>query len=147
MYQVTRLQNGLTVATAEMPHMASVSLGLWVGVGGRHEPKELSGISHDTMALLMNYSWPGNIRELENVIERAIILTDGDVRRLLTSGAKAKLVDDAMTKTPVTTTVDALAASVLNLMNERKITQIFVVEDGAPVGIIHMHDLIRAGLA
>ena len=46
MYQVTRLQNGLTVATAEMPHMASVSLGLWVGVGGRHEPKELNGISH-----------------------------------------------------------------------------------------------------
>jgi predicted Zn-dependent peptidase len=46
MYQVTRLQNGLTIATAEMPHMASVSLGIWVGVGGRCEPANISGISH-----------------------------------------------------------------------------------------------------
>src|SRR5690348_2883656 len=46
MYQVTRLQNGLTIATAQMPHMASVSLGIWVGVGGRYEPAEISGVSH-----------------------------------------------------------------------------------------------------
>ncbi len=46
MYQTTRLENGLTIATAEMPHMASVSLGFWVGVGGRYEPAEISGVSH-----------------------------------------------------------------------------------------------------
>ncbi len=46
MYQVTRLNNGLTIATAEMPHMASVSLGIWVGIGGRYEPAEISGVSH-----------------------------------------------------------------------------------------------------
>ncbi|MBC8094736.1 MAG: insulinase family protein [Akkermansiaceae bacterium] len=46
MYQVTQLKNGLTVATAEMPHMASVSLGLWVGVGSRYEPAELNGACH-----------------------------------------------------------------------------------------------------
>ena len=46
MYRVTRLPNGLTVATAAMPHMASVSLGLWVGVGSRHEPPRLNGVSH-----------------------------------------------------------------------------------------------------
>lgn len=46
MYQATRLPNGLTVLTAAMPHMASVSLGVWVGVGGRHEPAPLNGISH-----------------------------------------------------------------------------------------------------
>ncbi|MEO5802042.1 MAG: pitrilysin family protein [Verrucomicrobiota bacterium] len=46
MYQITRLKNGLTIATAEMPHMASVSLGIWVGVGGRYEPAEISGVSH-----------------------------------------------------------------------------------------------------
>jgi predicted Zn-dependent peptidase len=45
-YQATRLPNGLTVLTAHMPHMASVSLGVWVGVGGRHEPAPLNGISH-----------------------------------------------------------------------------------------------------
>jgi predicted Zn-dependent peptidase len=46
MYRVTRLANGLTVATAEMPHLASVSLGLWVAVGGRFEPAALNGASH-----------------------------------------------------------------------------------------------------
>jgi len=46
MYHVTKLGNGLTVATAEMPHMASVSLGLWVATGGRCEPAELNGVCH-----------------------------------------------------------------------------------------------------
>ena len=46
LYHLTRLANGLTVATARMPHMASVSLGLWVGAGGRYEPVELNGASH-----------------------------------------------------------------------------------------------------
>jgi len=46
MYRVTRLSNGLRIATAEMPHMASVSLGLWVGVGSRYEPASLNGACH-----------------------------------------------------------------------------------------------------
>jgi predicted Zn-dependent peptidase len=45
-YQTTRLTNGLTILTAALPHMASVSLGVWVGSGGRHEPAALNGISH-----------------------------------------------------------------------------------------------------
>ena len=45
-YQTTRLPNGLTILTAALPHMASVSLGVWVGTGGRHEPAALNGISH-----------------------------------------------------------------------------------------------------
>ena len=45
-YQITTLPNGVTVATAAMPQMKSVCVGLWVGVGGRHEPAEVSGISH-----------------------------------------------------------------------------------------------------
>jgi len=46
MYRVSRLENGLTVASASMPHMNSVSVGLWVGVGGRYEPARLSGAAH-----------------------------------------------------------------------------------------------------
>jgi predicted Zn-dependent peptidase len=45
-YQVSRLPNGLTIATAEMRHMKSVAVGLWVGVGGRYEPMEISGVAH-----------------------------------------------------------------------------------------------------
>jgi arabinose-5-phosphate isomerase len=40
-----------------------------------------------------------------------------------------------------------LAAEVLRIMNESKITQMFVLEGGKPVGLIHMHDLLKAGLA
>lgn len=46
MYKVDRLPNNVTVLTAAMPHMASVALGVWVGVGARYEPARLSGISH-----------------------------------------------------------------------------------------------------
>ncbi len=46
MYQVTTLNNGLKVATAQMPQMTSVSLGVFVGVGSRYEPAELNGICH-----------------------------------------------------------------------------------------------------
>lgn len=75
------------------------------------------------------------------------IVTDGDLRRYLTSGKSAAVIDDVMNRTPLTAAPDQLAADVLRAMNERKITQIFVVEAGKPVGIIHMHDLLRSGLA
>src|SRR3569833_1394091 len=45
-YALSKLPNGLPVATASLPHMSSVSVGLWVGVGGRYEPAPLSGVSH-----------------------------------------------------------------------------------------------------
>ena len=45
-YHVTRLDNSLLVATAEMPSMKSVALGVWVAVGGRHEPARICGVSH-----------------------------------------------------------------------------------------------------
>jgi predicted Zn-dependent peptidase len=44
--QVTTLPNGLRVASARMPHVASAAVGIWIGVGGRHEPARLSGVSH-----------------------------------------------------------------------------------------------------
>ncbi|MGE5307663.1 MAG: sigma-54-dependent transcriptional regulator [Deltaproteobacteria bacterium] len=45
----------------------------------RRAGKSVNGISDDAVSLLMAYNWPGNIRELENVIERAVVLTGGKV--------------------------------------------------------------------
>jgi predicted Zn-dependent peptidase len=69
MYQVTRLENGLTVATAEMPHMASVSVGIWVGVGGRCEEEEVSGISHFIEHLLFKGTRRRSAREISQAVE------------------------------------------------------------------------------
>ncbi len=44
--RVTKLDNGMTVASDEMGGVESVSLGAWVSVGARHEPAELNGIAH-----------------------------------------------------------------------------------------------------
>lgn len=68
-YQVSHLKNGLTVATAEMPYMASVSLGLWVGVGGRYEPAELNGVSHFIEHLLFKGTRQRSAKEISQAIE------------------------------------------------------------------------------
>jgi DNA-binding NtrC family response regulator len=43
--------------------------------------KEIRGIAPEALSLLENYSFPGNVRELENIIERAVVLVEGDVIR------------------------------------------------------------------
>src|SRR5579862_770481 len=69
MYKVTRLENGLTVATAEMPHMASVSVGIGVGVGGRHEPASLNGISHFIEHMVFKGTRKRTAREISQAVE------------------------------------------------------------------------------
>jgi arabinose-5-phosphate isomerase len=75
------------------------------------------------------------------------LVTDGDLRRYITNGKSVAVIDDVMTKSPRTAEPSSLAADVLRTMNERKITQMFVLDGGRPVGLIHMHDLLKAGLA
>ena len=68
-YRVTELQSGLRVATASMPHMESVTLGIWVGVGGRHEPKPLCGISHFIEHMLFKGTRRRNAAEISQAVE------------------------------------------------------------------------------
>jgi predicted Zn-dependent peptidase len=68
-YRVSRLPNGLTVATASMPHMASVSLGLWVAVGGRFEPAELNGICHFIEHMVFKGTAQRSAREISQAVE------------------------------------------------------------------------------
>jgi predicted Zn-dependent peptidase len=69
MYRVTRLPNGLTVATAEMPHLASVSLGWWVAVGGRFEPAALNGASHFIEHMLFKGTRRRDAGEISQAVE------------------------------------------------------------------------------
>jgi len=69
MYQITHLPNGLTIATAEMPHMTSVSLGLWVGVGSRYEAAELNGVCHFIEHLLFKGTKKRTAKEISQAVE------------------------------------------------------------------------------
>jgi len=75
------------------------------------------------------------------------IITDGDLRRHMGNGLLQQRVKEIMTPEPKTVSPDLLASAALELINASKITALFVVEDGRPVGVIHVHDLLRAGVA
>ncbi len=68
-YQVTRLSNGTRVASIEMPHMRSVSIGFWVAVGGRHEKKAQAGISHFIEHLLFKGTETRTPRQIIEAVE------------------------------------------------------------------------------
>ncbi len=69
MYRISHLDNGLTVATADMPHMTSVSVGLWVGVGSRYEPAALNGVCHFIEHLLFKGTRKRSAREISQAVE------------------------------------------------------------------------------
>lgn len=73
------------------------------------------------------------------------LITDGDLRRHM-DGLLTHTAGEVMTRAPLTITPGALAAEALKVMNERRITVLFVVEADMPVGVLHVHDLLRAGV-
>jgi arabinose-5-phosphate isomerase len=75
------------------------------------------------------------------------IVTDGDLRRHMRSDLMTAVVDEVMTPNPKTIGRDTLAGEALELLNASKITALFVTDAGKPVGIVHFHDLLRAGVA
>lgn len=75
------------------------------------------------------------------------IITDGDLRRHMGDALLTRLVGEIMTKKPKTAAPNMLAATALETISSSRISAIFVVEKGKPVGILHIHDLVRAGVA
>lgn len=75
------------------------------------------------------------------------IVTDGDLRRHMAPDLLARPVGTVMTANPMVVEPTQLAAEALQIMNDRKITTFFVVAAGTPVGLLHIHDLLRAGVA
>jgi arabinose-5-phosphate isomerase len=75
------------------------------------------------------------------------IVTDGDLRRHMRPDLMTALVDDVMTKNPKTIGRDLLASEALEILNSSKITALIVTDAKKPVGIVHLHDILRAGVA
>jgi len=75
------------------------------------------------------------------------IITDGDLRRHMSPDLLSHTVDTIMTREPVTVRPDQLVSEALEFLNSMKKTQLLVVDAGKPVGVVHFHDLLRAGVA
>jgi arabinose-5-phosphate isomerase len=75
------------------------------------------------------------------------IITDGDLRRHLGPDLLTQMVEEVMTAGPRSIPPGMLAGAALDILNEAKITTLFVVEETKPVGIVHMHDFLRQGVA
>jgi arabinose-5-phosphate isomerase len=75
------------------------------------------------------------------------IITDGDLRRHMRNDLLDARVEDVMTKAPKTVRPDQLISETLDILNSMKVTALFAVDAGKPVGVIHVHDLLRAGAA
>jgi arabinose-5-phosphate isomerase len=74
------------------------------------------------------------------------IITDGDLRRRLTPDMFTRDARALMTPNPLTIASDAPIADAIAIMNAKRITILFAVEEGRPVGVVHMHDLLAAGV-
>jgi arabinose-5-phosphate isomerase len=75
------------------------------------------------------------------------VITDGDLRRHMRDDLLRAPVGEVMTASPKTVRPGQLASEALELINSLKITALIVVESDRPVGIVHFHDLLRAGVA
>lgn len=75
------------------------------------------------------------------------VVTDGDLRRHMGEDLLRQTTGGVMTRRPKTVAPDMLASAALEVLNTSRITALFVVESGKPVGIVHVHDLLRHGVA
>ena len=71
------------------------------------------------------------------------VITDGDLRRKLNSRFLEKKASEIMTKNPTLAEKNMLVGEAINLMNTKKITSLFICNKKKPIGIVHIHDLLR----
>ena len=82
----------------------------------------------------------GVINKKEQIVG---IITDGDLRRKLNSKFFEKKASEIMTKNPTLANKNMLVGEAINLMNTKKITSLFICDKKRPLGIVHVHDLLR----
>jgi len=117
-----------------------------------HTGDEMPIISEDAVMqealLTMSAKMLGCVGVVNKDGELTGIITDGDLRRWMSPNLIEEKVSKVMTKNPKTIRPDVLASEAVYVMNNtgRGITNLFVVEEGKPVGVIHIHDCLRAGV-
>ena len=118
-----------------------------------HAGDEMPVVDEDTLMqdaiLVMTSKMLGCVGIVNKAGELIGMITDGDLRRWMSPELMMKKVSTVMTKNPKTIRPEALAIEALKTMNTtgRGITNLFVVDGKKPIGLIHIHDCLRAGVA
>lgn len=74
------------------------------------------------------------------------VITDGDIRRHVSSAMLSETASSVMTRSPITIAPDSLAAEALHILSSKHITALFVCVESKPVGLLHVHDCLTAGV-
>ncbi|QUS55309.1 KpsF/GutQ family sugar-phosphate isomerase [Pseudovibrio brasiliensis] len=114
---------------------------------GEHLPVAQSGMLMKEALVLMTQKGFGVLGVTDKAGKLIGIITDGDLRRHISPDFLEKAVEEVMTHNPKTIEEALLAPSALEMMNSQKISSLFIVEDGKPVGIIRTLDLLKIGVA
>lgn len=114
---------------------------------GEHMPLVPNSMVMSEALVVMTEKSFGCLGILDDDGKLAGIITDGDLRRHMGPNLINAKVADIMTRKPKTIAPDTLVSSALQLVNNSEITALFVVSEGKPVGLIHIHDLLRIGVA
>ena len=75
------------------------------------------------------------------------MFTDGDLRRCINENLRNVKAKDVMTKNPITVDKELFASEAIKIMNKNKITNLFVFFYKKPIGTLHIHDLLKSGIA
>ncbi len=125
--------------------MALTKVGFLMHKGSKI-PKVRSDSTMDVAILEMTskgFGCAAVVNENEKLIG---IITDGDLRRNMCHDIIQKTSIEIMTTNPVSISINTKAADALKILNSKKITTLFIEENGILCGIIHIHDLLRIGI-
>jgi arabinose-5-phosphate isomerase len=117
-----------------------------------HSGGEIPRVDHNTLLpaalVVMTEKGLGLTTVTDDKGELIGIFTDGDLRRAVDQGTDINhaTVGSVMNSNPKTVDEHTLAAEALGIMEEKNITALVVAKEQRPVGIIHLHDILRAGV-
>ena len=97
----------------------------------------------DKALIIMTKKSFGCIGVISNSRKLIGIITDGDLRKKMNNKLFNLTASELMTKNPTTGEKNMLIGEALHIMNNKKITNLFICEKNKPIGIIHIHDLLR----
>lgn len=124
---------------------------LYVKVEDLYKFNEKPQVSPDDSIQQVILEISGKCLGVTAVVENGKVMgaiTDGDLRRMLQRNADfhGLKAADVMTHNPKTVGSQVLAVEALDMMRKKQITNLFVVDDGQYMGVIHIHDIIKEGI-